>query len=345
MRHLHLLALTLALTLAACGPAAGGAPAAPLAAVRPERVPADRLLVRRARFQQWPTLPARTVGLLVQFDSPYGQLVGWGRGVRRLGGQFPSTNSRYSFATDGASPWAIYFASKGEGYNVLRHWQVPIPQGRFASFPLVAMYQPDTPNAYGLRAPAHLVEVEVNGGEGAAPGVHFVATGCRVLDGTRRYPIVVADALAAARQRFEELLVREQSAVAAALDQAARVPGFEPYGPTIMLTHEGVIPTWLRESERLRVVFYRAVTATSYRSEPAPTGGRAPGPGPWRPRLPVTLTRVHGVELGLELEFDRRGRLVAEREHVPAPLGREGLQALGMPVESEPAPAVVPGRR
>jgi hypothetical protein len=333
-RALRLLALlVLAVAVAACGPAVGEP--RPVAVERSPAAPAELLLVRRAPFQQWPTLQARAVGLLVQYDSPYGRLVGWTRGLRRLEDtRFPSSNSRYYSATDGASPWAMYFASQGEGHNVLRHWQVTIPQGRWASFPLVAMYEPQTRNPYGLHAPAHLVEVEVNGGQGAAPGVHFVATGCRVLDGTRRYPIVVADALAAARRRFDEVLARDRSAVAAALARAASAPGAEPYGPTTTLTHEGVSPTWLRESQRLRVLFYRAVTATSFKSEPAPIAGDGSSPGPWRPRPgPITRTRTHGVELGLEVEFDQRGRMVAERVYAPTPLSREALQALGMSVE------------
>jgi hypothetical protein len=43
---------------------------------------------------------------------------------------------------------------------------------------------PESKNPFGLKRFAHIVELDVNGGRGAASNLHFVATRVKVLDGT-----------------------------------------------------------------------------------------------------------------------------------------------------------------
>jgi hypothetical protein len=326
------LSLILALLLAACGAAPAREAVPPRSLVARPAGP----LLDRVPFQQWPRLPARTVGLLVAYDSPYGELIGWTRSLRRLEPEpRRRDNHRYYFVTDGMSPQATYFtARRGEGENFMPEWSLGTVAEGTMRFHGVAMFAPRR-NPYGLRAPAHLVEVEVNRGAGAPPGLHFVATDVTVLDGTSAYPIVVDDALTEARRRFDHELETGGRELAAALAAAARLRGGAPFGPETTTTWEGVFPTWLQQERRLRVFFYRAVVVTSTKRELVTIAPRCPLRAPCMPPHPEEVLRVrgHGVERGLEVDFDDQGRASDERVYAPAPMSREALLRVGVRVE------------
>ena len=194
---------------------------------------AQTLTLDTVPYQQWPQVPARVIGILyVAGPQP------WGGAINHMRGIEASPDRReYKFGFDRSSPYAIYFESDGRGYNVLNDWQVQTPNGTMLIDS--AMYLQDTPNAWGLHRRAHLVEIEVNRGQGGVGGhVHFVGTDVRVLDGTASHPLRVEDVLLQLTARFQqERGVRSQ----------------------------GIWPTWIEREGVLEVLFYAGSVVSLYR--------------------------------------------------------------------------------
>ncbi|MCB9561552.1 MAG: hypothetical protein H6709_09310 [Kofleriaceae bacterium] len=274
--------------------------------------------LRALPAQVWPTLGPREVGLVIASSGPWGELIGWTPFIappRAAGDHAP-----YWFYNRGGSAQAVYFASDGRGQNFLRDWQVPLPGGRIGHFD-AAMYDALTPNPWGLSAEAHLVEVEVNGGEGAPPNLHFVVTDARIVDGTDAYPLVAADALTAARAAWDRWVVATRPVTDQTIEDARAASG-EPYGDETVQTEVGLLPTWLPESRVLRVTFYRRVRRTSTRTAMVSPRQTCRKGAPCMVRHPVRTTSTHsyGAEQALIVDLDDHGRIVDEVSFGPSPI-------------------------
>ena len=81
---------------------------------------------------------------------------------------------------------------------------------------------PKIKNPYGLTEPAHLVEVEVNGGRGRVPrnDVHFVITDLRILEGTEVFPYKLADVLSALREQYDMCITHPEHSLKGAMRRA-----------------------------------------------------------------------------------------------------------------------------
>jgi hypothetical protein len=309
---------------------------APIAAARapascPSEGPATGLLAAKVPFQEWPVLSAKQVGLLLTVRSPWGVDVGWTRLLRSAEDGRNEDWGNYLFTFGGHSPWALYFASHGEGVHFLKQWRVPLPD-KTSWVVDAAMQRPGAGAPWGFSAPAHLVEVEVNGGQGAASNLHFVATKARILDGTSEYPIVSSRALDDARLRFDAWRDACGAAIDEAFSEAARSPSGPPVGPEKETAYEAIAPTWDAGAAELRVPFFRRVVRASERTERKMVVHACP---PGAPCLPpreemVTTRHGYGVEIAYEAAYDREGKLVATHAFGPTKVPLPALEEQGI---------------
>ena len=280
---------------------------------------------KRLPMQVWPVLGSHAEGLLITSDpsdsmSPWGTLLIWDKIL--LAGSAkqtaPAAQSPYWFFTGGHSAQVVYFRSAGEGINYLNNWSVPVKDGGTAHYD-AAMFTPLTQNRWGLHANAHLVAVEVNGGAGAPPNIHFVITDARILDGTPGYPAPM-DLLTTARKEWERRLAEVDPALRVTLDKADRDAPGKAFGDEIEDAGECVYPTWLAKEHLMRVTYYHRLTRTSIKREqhmgyhPAPLG--APGVPPHMETF--TYKRVYGAACALTLDLDAANHIVNEVSYGPS---------------------------
>ena len=297
----------------------------PLVLVRPP--PGARERIDRWTFaeliplQRWAAVPGRVIGLLYAAgEQPWGT-------TYHHAGVAPTIPGRteYRFVTGTSSPWALYFVSDGRGENFM---QMPGAERTYD----VAMFRPDTPNGWGLERPAHLVELEVDGGRGGiADYVHFIATDARVLDGTEGYPRDVTTTLVALRDLLDARLAEDGfeadvseagggeigavfRADVAALE-ARTADGTDAGTHTTIASH----PTWDPDTHRLVVLFFttRFVARVVVREEPFRCAPRAPCAAP---RPPEPETHRGGVQLAIRYEVDATDTVVREITYAARPL-------------------------
>lgn len=167
-----------------------------------------------------------------------------------------------------------------------------------------------------LSRAAYLVEIEIADGAGARRGApDYQITGMERRDETRDFPLDVEETLSGARVRFDEWL-----------DEKALELG-QPEGLEKETIQEAAVPAWLPESSHLRVLFYRRILRTTSRQDREPPRRcrrGAPCPGP----KILYITEGYGLELALELEYDRNGDLIAERRIEPARMLESELEKL-----------------
>lgn len=178
-------------------------------------------------FQQWPVLGTTTIGLLYQSGpQAWGPTLNHTRGITNNPARI-----EYAYTTAGSSPFALYFQSRGEGENFLANWGVPTPDGK-AFRSSAAMFTAATPNRWGLSRPAHLVELEVNGGAGGGNGVHFIVTNARVrTDLVSWEPTETLVALRGMFDAFSKSLAPKMAKAHVApprFESAAMFPSFDP---------------------------------------------------------------------------------------------------------------------
>lgn len=296
---LALLCLALPAAAAPPPPDAGGDPADPLP---------------RRRFQP---LPGKVVGVLVS----------GGQDVLALEGR--------------RGPADAYCLGSGEGsyrglyVPVAKKWtigglNVPVgPKGdTVKAFRGLSVAGPQTAGAWGVRGPYTLVEVEVNGGLGAPPGETFVATGLRVVEGTKEYPLHVTPVIGQLRRRFQLHLKEQEDAISHGLSEArARLPEGHRLVPGREQTETAFV-TWLPDTDQVRVVLRARVAQKALRTaavspppRPAQAGadGRPPSP-------PVPAGVEFGVEVGMTydvsawglIDRSRPGALRPYQKQIPA---------------------------
>lgn len=191
----------------------------------------------------------------------------------------------------------------------------------------VAMFRADTPNEWGLGRPAHLVELEVDGGRGGiADYVHFIATDARVLDGTEGYLPDVTETLIALRRLFETRLEEEGfeddgSAIGAVFRAdveallARTADGTDAGTHATAATH----PTWDADAHRLVVLLF-ATRFVARRTERAHPWSCPPGAPCAPPRPPEVEIHRGGVQLAIRYEVDPTNTVVRETSYAPRPL-------------------------
>ena len=236
-----------------------------------------------------------------------------------------------AFSADGASYRWVYVPALGN--PLISNLQVKTGEkgNTVVVYPALDMANPETVKRWEGVVPNSLVEVEVNDGRGAPADESFVGTRMKRLDGTREYPLVVAQVIAASRDRYAARVKGMQKEIDAALDEEgkAALKDAKPTGPRE--TAELFYVTWLTGPERLRVCFRTTITDGAYQygrgvelnpvdplplPPKPPKGGLKDAPASGAsPRLPppgagVRFGKMYGVEFGTAYEMSKTGKLV-----------------------------------
>jgi hypothetical protein len=202
-------------------------------------------------------------------------------------------------------------------------------------FDSLNLANPQTVQKWGVTQPYTLVEVEVNGGQGAPPGENFVATGMRVVEDSKEYPFKVTAVVNRVRAAYAAALKDHEPAITQALAEARKdvPPGRKPSG--VRERTELVFVTWLPEQQRLRLVLQTRTSETA--PGPAPTPA-ADSEDP--ARRPAT---VFGAEWGMTFEVSRLDKTEVARELPLRKFHDEVLLPAPPPAGARPAPKA-PGR-
>ncbi len=312
----------------------GGAPPDALAACGISRVaivePSAGLLETLAPYRERPPSSPRMQGLLLPSRSRWGLQAAWARVTTPL--ILSASHDVYVFTTADAAPWALYFESTGEGTNFLRGWNVPLADGTRGTYD-AAMFRPSTPNRHGLSREAHIVDVAVNGGRGAGPGIHFVATEVRVLDRTAALPLDPVAALDDARACFDAFRASTTGELAEALARAGDAHASGPsLGPESEHAYEAFTPTFDPVRRVLRVTFVERVVRQSVRTEVRRIVHDCPPGAPCMPPRDQTFSTIHGygVDRALLLELDARGVRLRSEAHGPVAVDPRVLERAGV---------------
>lgn len=235
----------------------------------------------------------------------------------------------------GSQPDAIAFSRDGGSYNWL---YVPVeanPQitnlqvrvgpkgGSTVVYPKLSMASPKTTAAWGVGEKFTLVEVTVNDGQGAPADEAFVASGVKVVEGTKAFPLKAGEVVTSARGEFGKYTaaIKKDLADAMAKSQKAAL-GDEPPSGTVK-SEDLLHVTWLPADEHLAVTFLAKQSDGAWKKgrgganqddglrDPPPRlvkpGGVAPPPPD---DTEVTWGIGFGIEYGRTYVYSKDGKLV-----------------------------------
>jgi hypothetical protein len=261
----------------------------------------------------------------------------------------------FCFSTALASYRWVYVPA--EGTSIITNLQVPTGEkGKGKVYPRLNMANPKTVKAWGIKNSYTLVEVEINDGLGSPAGDSFVATGMKVLEGTKEYPLKVADAVAEVRKQYAAHVKKQARAIDKAMTEAQKkaLKDQKPTGPREKA--ELMFVTWLPDSHQLRVHFRTRVSDGAYKfikrggpgrgpfplpPPPQAAGGKQPPPPPPR-EITIKTGTTFGVEFGMAYEISKAGK-IEKRLRLPF---QSFQQKLNMPVSGPGrGPAVPPPKK
>ncbi len=237
------------------------------AGVRPALAdPATGVIKDRATFmpsRNYAALPGKAVGILLD-----------GKHVTALD-HWSGPADLLVFSVGGHSYRKTYVPTAENPQ--ITNFSVPVgTEGKRETYPALAIASPRSVIPWGVTARYSLVEVEVNGGMGSPAQDCFVATNFKVLDGTKAYPLKVADAIADVQKRYAERAAAKdiEKAMADAAKQA--LGDKSPTGPREK--SDLMYVTWLPESATLQVRFRTKLSDGVYtiKDNPVPKFPRLP---------------------------------------------------------------------
>jgi hypothetical protein len=190
-------------------------------------------------------------------------------------------------------------------------------EGKMKQFRNLSIATLENVKPLGITAPYTLVEVEVNSGLGSPAGDSFVATGLKVLDGTKEFPLNVAKVVSELQQRYATYLRKHDEGISVKINEARKeaLKGLKASGPREKT--ELLFLTWLSKTERLQVQFRTQISDGDYKYGRGVDLKRKDGASPDAkspadkgPRFGTTF----GIELGVTYEVDRTGKSVSSSE-------------------------------
>jgi hypothetical protein len=227
------------------------------------------------------------------------------------------------FSTAGASYRWVYVPAQDNG--IITNLQVATGEkGKVKVYPKLNMANPKTVKHWGIKNTFTLVEVEINDGLGSLAGDSFVATRMKVLEGTKEYPLKVADAVAEVRKLYTAYVKNQAKAIEKAMTESQKkaLKDQKPTGPREK--SELMLVTWLADTQKLRVHFRTKISDGAYKSirrgwpgggrlplppPPQVAGGKQPPPPPPPREIIVRTGTMFGVEFGMAYEITRTGKV------------------------------------
>jgi hypothetical protein len=261
-------------------------------------------------------LPGKTVGIMV---SDVAAMMGQeGRG---------GPADAYGFSRDMGSYNWMYAPDNDQPIITNLTVKVGEKGDNSKTYPKLNMANPRTVKQWNIDVPYALVEVEVNDGLGCPADEHFTATTMRRLDGTKEYPLVVADVVKELKERYKKYQEDQAKGISGALEesQKAAIKDKKPTGPRE--TKDMFYITWQPKEEKVRVHFRTTISDGAYETATVPgfPGGPfrlPPGPGagvppqlnaafpPPPPQLrEVKYGTTFGIEFGMAYEVNKSGRV------------------------------------
>lgn len=328
---------------AALGLLAAGAWTAAFAAPAPTDT--DETVKDRAAFvplRKYQALPGKTVGVMVSDVAK----------VMNHDGRSGPPDA-VAFSRDGQSYRWVYVPATDK--VTIPRLTVPVGEkgDKKVVFEKLSMANAPTLKQWDVDKPYALVEAEVNDGQGSPAVEGFVATKMKRLDGSKEYPLVVADAVEKCKKKYKGYVEEQQKAIDAAMGEAQKkaIKDEKATGPRE--TNELMYVTWMPDKERLRVVFRTTITDGAYKygggARPVDGGPLPPRKGPAfmfpPPPPPPRFENVRwgtqfGVEFGRAYEVSKAGEIVRTltlpsepfQKELPAPparfIGRDPLPPL-----------------
>jgi hypothetical protein len=284
-------------------------------------------------YRKYAPMPGKVVALLASDVLPKMMHEGRSSAAENMGLSFDGNSYRWIYVPVPANPQIgnlqMRIGEKGDRIQV---------------FPSLSMGNLRTLAQWDIKVPYALVEVEVNGGAGAPADEAFVATKMTRLDGTKDFPINVADVVAEVRKRYATWQKEQKEKLDDALMEAQKkaIKDRKPTGPRE--TNELVYMTWLPEARKFRFNFRTTLTDGEYKfagggpfdrdpiplpppplppGKPVPPGALPPAlppaaaappraafpppPPPFRPR--VRYGTSFGIEYGMSYEVTTSGKV------------------------------------
>lgn len=229
----------------------------------------------------------------------------------------PGARVEYLFSSAAGTQHALYFPSTGAGFNFLRSWSVPLPDGGSGQYD-AAMFGP-LDGLPCLHACAHFVELEVNDGRGGL-GLHFVATAVEVVDDQRGFD--AARVLDDLRRRFAGTVGQQHGDLRRLYADGQRA------APNLHIGERvdeplSLWPSWSEQDATLHVLAFtrgQAVASRKIGSETIPPSDCPPG-APCAYREVGTFDIYDEIaithELAATYRVDDRGTLIEERLYAP----------------------------
>jgi hypothetical protein len=265
-------------------------------------------------YRKYQSLPGKTIGILVSDVAKVMSHDGRGGPADAM-----------AFSRDAQSYRWMYVPAQDKAIISNLNVHVGEKGDKTVTYPKLNMADPRTVKQWGIDKTYALVEVEVNDGQGAPAEEGFVATNMKVLDGSKEYPLVVADAIDKCRKKHKSYLEDQKKAIDEGMNESAKkaIKDKKPTGPRD--TNELMYVTWMPEKQRLRVVFRTTITDGAYQySEggvrprpiplpPPPAKGGAPlmfPPPPPRDFPKMRYGTSFGIEFGRAYEVSKAGDII-----------------------------------
>ncbi len=284
------------------------------------------------------------------------------------------TDGQPVLSSEGRSgpPDQLVFSANGNSYRwiytptvvkpQITNLQVPVGNaGQVVVYPSLNLANPPSVAMWGITQPYVLVEIEVNGGRGTPANDSFVATNMRVIEGSKDYPLKVADVVKLVKTQYGEYLKKQHGLIDQTMKNLAKTAlnGKEPTGPREQ--KDLMYLTWLADSATLRVHFRTTISDGAYtmvgggaelRDPPAlplppnkqpPAPGKAGGARPPRFQQFKTGT-TFGIEFGRAYIVNKKGEVEATEDLpiepftriLPPPPGAGGPRPLPLPLPVPP---------
>ncbi len=166
------------------------------------------------------------------------------------------------FSQDGCSYRWVYVEAQGKPR--IRNLKVPVGKGQSTVlYPTLDMASPKTVARWGVK-PFTLVEVEVNDGQGSPKNDSFVATDFKVLEGSKEYPLKVAEVIVRLKKDYADYCDRNKKAIENGMKEAQRKPATITKSTGPREKRELMYVTWRNSDNTLQVKFRSKITDGQY---------------------------------------------------------------------------------
>jgi len=252
-------------------------------------------------------LPGKVVGVLAPNSHPL---------IRKVGRFLHDEDAIYLSLNGDSYRW--FYAPLAANDPRTNSVTVPVVDRRARmQFERVLLLRDSSIQSIGMTADFHLVEIEVNGGHGSPEGT-FVASKIRKLDGSKEYPLKVAEVVRGLQSRYSDYLTNNSREIDVGMSKAAAKVAGRKKELGLRHREDSMYVTWMMDSERLEVRFLTRITDTAELYPGARTDEAARYTTAARRAGPISTARAgydyqpgpqFGIEFGMAYVVSKEGKL------------------------------------